>query len=80
MAPGSALAATPKVSPQVDFPESPQTFGGGPAGTNNRAEIELFDSGDIAAGQSWTFVARKAGTFDYACRYHPMMSGRLVVQ
>jgi plastocyanin len=44
------------------------------------AKDKAFDSGDIAAGQSWTFVAREAGTFDYACRYHPMMTGRLVVQ
>jgi len=44
------------------------------------AKDQSFDSGDIAAGQSWTFIARKAGTFDYACRYHPMMAGRLVVR
>jgi plastocyanin len=44
------------------------------------AADKSFDSGDIAAGQSWTFVARKTGTVDYACRYHPMMSGRLIVQ
>ena len=43
------------------------------------AADKSFDSGDITAGQSWTFVARKAGTFDYACRYHPMMTGRLIV-
>ena len=30
-------------APQVDFPDSPQAFGGGPAGTNIRAEIDLFD-------------------------------------
>jgi carotenoid cleavage dioxygenase len=39
--PAPALAAT--ASPQVDFPADPRTFGGGPAGTNNRAEIDLFD-------------------------------------
>ena len=39
--PTPALAAT--ASPQVDFPSDPRTFGGGPAGTNNRAEIDLFD-------------------------------------
>jgi plastocyanin len=44
------------------------------------AADKSFDSGDIAAGQSWTYVAHKAGTFDYACRYHPMMTGRLVVR
>jgi plastocyanin len=44
------------------------------------AADKSFDSGDIAAGQSWTYVAHKTGTFDYACRYHPMMTGRLVVR
>ena len=39
--PTPALAAT--ASPQVDFPSDPRIFGGGPAGTNNRAEIDLFD-------------------------------------
>jgi carotenoid cleavage dioxygenase-like enzyme len=30
-------------SPQVDFPANGRAFGGGPAGTNNRAEIDLYD-------------------------------------
>jgi plastocyanin len=38
-----------------------------------------FDSGDLAAGRSWTFVAKQPGTFNYACRYHPNMKGTLVV-
>ena len=40
-APGVASAATAGPAPQVDFPATPQAFGGGPAGTNNRAEIDL---------------------------------------
>ena len=39
-----------------------------------------FDSGDLAAGRSWTWVAERRGTFNYACRYHPNMKGTLVVQ
>ena len=39
-----------------------------------------FDSGDLPAGKSWTFVARKRGTFRYACRYHANMTGTLIVQ
>jgi carotenoid cleavage dioxygenase-like enzyme len=39
-----AMAATPRAAaPQVDFPEKPGSFGGGPAGTNIRAEIDLHD-------------------------------------
>jgi carotenoid cleavage dioxygenase len=30
-------------APQVDFPEDRRAFGGGPAGTNIRAEIDLYD-------------------------------------
>ena len=30
-------------APQVDFPADPRAFGGGPAGTNTRAEIDLHD-------------------------------------
>ena len=39
----------------------------------------VFDSGAIAAGASWTYVARKAGRFDYLCTFHPIMKGRLAV-
>ena len=40
----SSVSAQPAGSaPQVDFPEDPRAFGGGPAGTNIRAEIDLFD-------------------------------------
>src|SRR5690606_40167752 len=40
----SSISAQPAGSaPQVDFPEDPRAFGGGPAGTNIRAEIDLFD-------------------------------------
>ena len=40
--PASAAQPTARLG-QVDFPSNPREFGGGPAGTNNRAEIELFD-------------------------------------
>jgi len=39
-----------------------------------------FDSGDIAAGKSWTFTAGKAGRYDYICTLHPTMKGTLVVE
>lgn len=39
-----------------------------------------FDSGDLAGGQSWTWIARRRGTFVYACRYHPNMQGKLIIQ
>ena len=39
-----------------------------------------FDSNDLPGGQSWSYIARRKGTFRYACRYHPNMTGTLVVQ
>jgi carotenoid cleavage dioxygenase len=39
----AAPAAAAGPAPQVDFPDTPAGFGGGPAGTNNRAEIDLYD-------------------------------------
>ena len=30
-------------APQVDFPSNPHAFGGGPAGSNSRAEVDLYD-------------------------------------
>jgi len=39
-----------------------------------------FDSHEIAVGHSWTYRARKAGIFSYACTLHPTMSGTLRVE
>lgn len=39
-----------------------------------------FDSRSIAAGASWTYVARKTGTLPYVCSFHPAMRGALTVR
>jgi plastocyanin len=39
-----------------------------------------FDSRTIAAGKSWSHVARKAGTLPYICTLHPTMKATLTVQ
>lgn len=39
-----------------------------------------FDSGDIAAGASWTYTIQKTGKLGYVCRYHPGMQARLTAQ
>jgi plastocyanin len=39
-----------------------------------------FDSGAVKPGESWTFVAKSAGTFSYTCTFHPMMAGELRVE
>lgn len=38
-----------------------------------------FDSRSLAAGASWSHVARQAGRHDYVCTLHPTMKGTLVV-
>jgi plastocyanin len=38
------------------------------------------ESGDLAQGKSWKFVARKKGEMHYICRLHPVMKGVLVVK
>jgi plastocyanin len=34
-----------------------------------------FDSGTIASGESWRHTFTNAGTFSYACTFHPAMKG-----
>jgi plastocyanin len=38
-----------------------------------------FDSKVIEPDKSWKFVARKKGSFDYTCSFHPM-NGRITVR
>ena len=44
------------------------------------AAARAFDSGSIAAGASWTYVAGKTGEYAYGCTFHPTMKGILKVQ
>jgi plastocyanin len=39
-----------------------------------------IESGEIAAGASWTLVARRKGETAYVCRFHPGMHGALTVR
>jgi plastocyanin len=39
-----------------------------------------FDSGSIAAGATWRYVAKKKGRFAYDCTFHPIMKGEIVVE
>jgi plastocyanin len=39
-----------------------------------------FDSGLIPPGRSWARTFPRTGTFDYACRPHPVMRGRVTVR
>lgn len=44
------------------------------------ATDKRFDSHLIAPGASWTYVARKAGEYDYRCTLHVTMKGKIVVR
>jgi plastocyanin len=44
------------------------------------ADGKAFDSGDIAAEKSWTYLAATPGDYTYTCTYHPSMKGTLIVQ
>lgn len=39
-----------------------------------------FDSREIAPDGSWSYVARKAGEYDYRCTLHVTMKGKLEVR
>lgn len=39
-----------------------------------------WDSGNLASGERWVWVAREAGAYGVVCRYHPAMRGALVVR
>lgn len=39
-----------------------------------------WDSGELAAGERWRWVAGEAGRFSYLCLYHPSMTGTLTVR
>jgi plastocyanin len=39
-----------------------------------------FDSGEIAAGNAWSYVVTTNAKQNYICSFHPTMKGQLVVQ
>ena len=39
-----------------------------------------IDTGTMAAGDSSSYVATRAGVYRYTCTFHPTMQGRLVVR
>lgn len=44
------------------------------------ARNKSFDSGGIDPGGSWSYVAKKKGTYLYYCDYHLNMKGKLIVR
>lgn len=48
--------------------------------TPHTATSPSFDSGLIAADQSWKHTFTKTGNFPYGCTFHPDMKGTVVVE
>jgi plastocyanin len=44
------------------------------------ADDKSFDSKEIAADGSWTYVVAKAGEYPYGCTLHPTMKAKLIVR
>ena len=44
------------------------------------AESRAFDSGSMAMGATWRYVAAEPGSYPYLCSFHPTMKGMLVVR
>ncbi|MEK7817243.1 MAG: cupredoxin family copper-binding protein [Actinomycetota bacterium] len=44
------------------------------------ARDKAFDSGNMDGGQDFTFTFENAGTYEYYCRIHTQMGGRVVVK
>jgi plastocyanin len=43
------------------------------------SDTGLFDSGDLAAGDTFSYTFTQAGTFAYHCTMHPSMTATIVV-
>jgi plastocyanin len=42
--------------------------------------VGAFNSGNIAAGSSWSYTFTSPGTYGYHCSYHPWMKGTVIVK
>jgi plastocyanin len=43
------------------------------------SDTGLFDSGNIASSNTYSFKFTSAGTFTYHCKIHPSMTGTVIV-
>ncbi|MDA0524286.1 cupredoxin domain-containing protein [Methanococcoides alaskense] len=41
---------------------------------------DMFDSGTLAEGESFSMTFEEAGTYDYICTIHPYMKGTVIVE
>jgi amicyanin len=51
-----------------------------PHAVNSTASPPLFNSKTLRAGDTFSFEFKAAGTYDYFCKLHPYMTGKVVVK
>lgn len=56
------------------------TVTSGPSDGTTPEPDGLFDSGFLAAGESWSYTFDEPGTYEYHCTPHPWMTGTVVVE
>lgn len=44
------------------------------------SKTNLFDSGDVMGGKTFSYTFSDAGTFSYYCKYHSGMNGTVIVE
>jgi plastocyanin len=44
------------------------------------SQIDLFDSGNMAKGESFSYIFSQPGTYEIFCDYHPLMKGTVIVK
>jgi len=50
------------------------------ATADGKTQNPAFDSGSIRKRAVWRYVAQRKGTYNYTCRFHPNMKGKLIVE
>ncbi len=50
------------------------------SGVPSEGPSEVFDSGMVAAGETFEYTFDETGTFDYYCIVHPWMTGNVIVE
>lgn len=50
------------------------------SGVPSEGPSEVFDSGVVAAGETFEYTFDETGTFDYYCIVHPWMTGNVIVE
>ncbi len=74
------MQLTIEVGTEVTFTNSDSAPHTVTAGTDDQPTPDVFDSGLLQPGESFTFMFTDAGEFPYFCERHPPMTGTIVVE